>query len=100
MEPPAGPLDKNVLVDLAGVAFRGATQSDIPEKVWTTWALDTLYVRATWGSGITARRTTNLEILAAMIQETYRVPTVAVAYSEDMDWATVDALAEALATVR
>lgn len=93
-------IDRQQLAEMAAVAFKGDSREDIPEKIWTTWALDTLFVRATWADGITARRAGQLEDLAVLIHQAYRVPVVAVAYSRDMDWDAVDALAHALLAVR
>lgn len=93
-------IDRRELAEMAAVAFRGDESADIPEKIWTTFALDTLYVRATWGDGLSAKRTGQLEELAMLVQHAYRVPVVAVAYSRDLDWSEVDALAQALAEVR
>lgn len=85
---------------MAAAAFRTDDAGEIPEKLWTTFALGVLFVRATWPDGITARRAGALEDLAELCHHAYRVPTVAVAYGRDMDWPTIDGLARALADVR
>lgn len=93
-------VDRQQLAEMAAVAFQTDDRDEIPEKIWTTYALDTLFVRATWNGGITATRAGRLEDLAAMVLAAYRVPTVAVAYGRDMDWERIDALAQALADVQ
>jgi len=92
-------IDRQQLAEMAAVAFRGDDRDDIPEKIWTNFALDTVFVRATWNDGITARRAGQLEDLADLVHASYRVPTVAVAYGRDMTWERIDALARALTTV-
>lgn len=93
-------IDRQQLAEMAAVAFQTDDAAEIPEKIWTTFALDTVFVRATWLDGITARRAGRLEDLAELVHHAYRVRTVAVAYSRDMPWPDIDALAQALAEVR
>lgn len=93
-------IDRQQLAEMAAVAFRGDDRDDIPEKIWTTLALDTIYVRACWGDGITARRAGQLEDLAELVHASYGVPVVAVAYGRDMAWSTIDALAVAMSQVQ
>ena len=92
-------IDRQQLAEMAAVAFQTDDRAEIPEKIWTTYALGTVFVRATWADGITALRAGRLEDLAELVHTAYRVPTVAVAYSRDMDWQAIDDLARALAAL-
>jgi hypothetical protein len=93
-------IDRQDLAELAAVAFKGDDHDDIPEKLWCDQYGDTVFVRATWESGLTRIRTGHLEYLRDLVAETYKVDAVAVAYWRDMPWDAIDAQAYALQAVR
>jgi hypothetical protein len=93
-------IDRQDLAEMAAVAFRGDDRDDIPEKLWVDQYGETVFVRAAWSSGITARRTTHLEELRDLVAAAYRVEAVAVAYWQDLEWDEIDAHAHALQGVR
>jgi hypothetical protein len=93
-------IDRQDLAEMAAVAFRGDDYQDIPEKLWADQYGGTIFVRAAWANGLTARRTGHLEDLRDLVAETYRVPAVAVAYWNDLEWSEIDAHAHALQGVQ
>ena len=93
-------IERNDLAELAAVAFHGDGVDDIPEKIWCDAYENVVFVRATWASGLTARRTDHLELLRDLVADTYRVEASAVAYWHDMTWEQIDALAAVLQLVR
>ena len=93
-------IDRQELAEMAAVAFQGDDIDDVPDKIWCDIYEGTVFVRASWGNGITAHRTSCLEDLRDLVAAAYRTEAVAVAYWRDMDWETIDGLAGRLQEVR
>lgn len=92
-------IDRERLAEMAAVAFHGQDVDDIPEKIWCDSYQGVVFLRATWGSGLTIRRVDMLEDLQQLVAAGYRCQVVAVAYLRDMDWMEIDGLAGALQAV-
>jgi hypothetical protein len=93
-------IDRKELAEMAAVAFQGDDVADVPEKLWCDKYAGVIFVRASWGDGITAHRTSCLEDLRDLVAAAYRAEAVAVAYWRDMEWETIDGLASRLQEVR
>lgn len=88
------------LAEMSAVAFYSPGRTDVPDKIWVDNYGGVSFIRAAWGSGITADRIAKLEALQGMLGKRYRGRFVAVAYWSDPTWEEIDAWAAALQLVK